>query len=287
MQTIIVEKDFDDCRIDRFIKHKFNLTQGLICKLLRQKDILLNGKKAEINNRVKFGDSIKTIATLKIIADKIETKIIKSSDVDLIKKSIIFENDEIIAIDKPYGISVQEGEIKKISVIEVLQNIYDENIKIVHRLDKETTGVMIFAKNRISAIKFTELFKSRLIKKTYIAKLDGIPKILSGSIETNIDKISGESSESFAQNVNQGGKVAISEYNIIEINKENNSCIAEFKPETGRMHQIRLHALHMNCPIIGDKKYNKHYSNGEKMNLRSISIKLSDELTINVPRGTF
>jgi len=53
------------------------------------------------------------------------------------------------------------------------------------------------------------------------------------------------------------------------------------------MHQIRLHALYMNCPIIGDRKYNKHYSNGEKMNLRSISIKLSDELTINVPRGTF
>jgi len=146
---------------------------------------------------------------------------------------------------------------------------------------------MIFAKNRIAAAKFTELFKSREIKKTYIAKLQGIPKNLSGTIETNIEKISKDGSESFSKNVQYGGKIAISEYKVLEINHENNSCVVEFKPETGRMHQIRLHALYLNCPIIGDKKYNKNYSNGEKMNLRAISLKLSDDLIINVPRGTF
>ncbi len=274
MKTLIIDNRFQDCRLDRFLKESFNLTQGLICKYLRKKVIRLNGGKAEIDSRVSFGDEIQYFDFAKLDpALKAELEI-RDKDLKLILDNIIFENEEIIAINKPYGISVQKGSFDDISIIDILHKLKGEDIKIVHRLDKNTTGVMIFAKNKNFASKYSEYFKNQEVQKTYIAILEGIVKKESGEIESTIEKLSEEGNQSLAAQDTQNGKIAISEFKTLSINHEKKLSLVKFFPKTGRIHQIRLHALKLGFGVFGDDKYNKNYQRGQKLCLTSVSIKL-------------
>ncbi|QED23455.1 RluA family pseudouridine synthase [Candidatus Deianiraea vastatrix] len=289
-----VEKDYDNARFDRYLKEKIGLTHGLICKFTRNGFIKKNGKKSDFNARISCNDEI-FISDLVAISEKSEkSKLPTEEMIEIVRKSIIFENDEIFLIDKPYGFAVQDGDGIDFSLIEVLKCI-DKSAKIVHRLDKNTSGIMIFAKGKQAADKFSRFFRERVVKKTYIAVLDGILPQKSGKIATRIEKIAGN--ESLAKNVETGGDLAVSEYEVLAtinkesvvINEENEMAsefvfcnnydgykrpltIAIFRPITGRIHQIRLHALSLNAPILGDEKYNKRYEKGQKLQLLSYNI---------------
>ncbi|MFN7039508.1 MAG: RluA family pseudouridine synthase [Alphaproteobacteria bacterium] len=257
--TLKIAPDEDDVRIDRLLKRHFPmLSQGSIEKSLRNGLIKLDNIKVPSNHRVK---SEQTIEIAKILTEveiankpKPTIKISENSLKDL-RNSIIFTNEDMVVLNKPSGMASQGGSKIKNSIdvaIKQLPEFKDAFPKLVHRLDKDTSGVMVLALNHFSAAKLAEGFKKKTINKKYLALVIGRPPKNEGVIDEPIAKIS-ENNYDKIKAVTTGDK-AITYYKVID-SLSNKASLIEFTPVTGRTHQIRVHAKILGTPIIGDIKY--------------------------------
>ena len=246
-----VDEDYNDSRLDKWFKDKvINLPHSLIEKIIRQNKIKVNKKKTKSSYRLKFDDVIEIYDISKFKATEKLKKIKylpKKKEIGEYDDYVIEDNENFIIINKPTGIPVQSGTKSFKNIIDILKNTkYFENSKpyIVHRLDKETSGVLIIAKNRKFAQLFTSLFRIRKIHKTYLALVYGK---VNDSIKTmNDDLIYYENNKKITQK-------AISNLRVIKSN-EGYSYI-ELNPITGRKHQLRRQLLNIGSPIVGDDKY--------------------------------
>tara|TARA_A100001015_G_scaffold308863_1_gene407215 strand:- start:630 stop:1538 length:909 start_codon:yes stop_codon:yes gene_type:complete len=250
-QKYIVENNYHDSRFDKWFKAKvLDLPQSLIEKILRQNKIKINRKKIKTSYRVQEGDTIEIydISKYKIIKKSKKYKYKpSSSEIKKYDDFILEDNNNFIVINKPSGIPVQGGTKSFKNIIDVLKNtkyfLHDKPY-IVHRLDKETSGVMIIAKNREYAQLFTSLFRIRKIHKTYIAITYGK---VSPSIKTmKDDLILYDNGKKIVQN-------ALSYLRVIKSNSE--FSLVELNPITGRKHQLRKQLYNIGNPIVGDDKY--------------------------------
>ncbi len=257
----IIVKSAEPVRLDRYLRRLYvNITQGIIEKSLRKGQVKLNGKKAKTSDRVTDNDVITAVPGILGKGDgRAEKKIFSQNAISLAGKLmsdyLLFSNEDFIAIDKPAGLAVQGGSKISLSIDEALAYInstQDTAYKLVHRLDKDTSGILLIADGFDSAAKLGRAFSEHLISKTYIAVLTGVPKDLSGTIENNIGKDRSGIFETVRE-LDSGGKFAKTNYKIISHNR--GASLIEFRPETGRMHQLRFHAKFLGCPIIGDIKY--------------------------------
>lgn len=260
IKTIVVETDMP-VRLDRYIRRCFPLaTQGAIEKAIRKKQIKLNSLKTTSNVRVVAGDKITYVLGIFVSenndnADKIFPKSSLVLAKKILSEYLIYSSPEFIAIDKPSGLAVQGGSGINLSIddaLSYLNSTEGKGYKIVHRLDKETSGVLLIANGYSNATKLGEAFQKHLIHKTYIAIVSGIPKSSSENLLHYIGKDRKGIFETVKE-LKEGGKKAETEYRIIR--SSDNRSIIEFKPKTGRMHQLRFHSKFLGCPIIGDKKY--------------------------------
>lgn len=254
----LVTRDDVGCRVDRVVKNLFpNVGYVFLQKLFRQGKIKVNSKKAKASQRLEKDDLIQIFSNqLNPLSETLDSP--ASNDPKLRKlyeEMLIFENDDFLALNKKSGLAVQLGSKLNFCVETILKNVLEEYF-LVHRLDKDTSGVLLVAKNRSSARKLTQLFRDGKIQKTYWAVVDGkINK--SGIIRNFIGKsfISGEERMTVAEET--FGKSAITEYRPIK--KVGFFTLLELKPKTGRKHQLRVHCAEvLNAPILGDKKYNKN-----------------------------
>ena len=250
-QTHTVEKDHHNSRFDRWFKAKIlNLPQSLVEKILRLNKVKINRKKIKSSYRVQSGDIVEIYDISKFkISDR--PKIIKykpsRSEVSIYDDYILENNDNFIVLNKPAGIAVQSGTKSFKNIIDVLKDTkYFEHTKpyIVHRLDKETSGVLIVAKTREYAQLFTSLFRIRKIHKTYIALTYG--KVDKNLKKMNDDLIIYDNGKKKIQN-------AISHLKVIK--STNDYSYVELNPITGRKHQLRKQLYNIGNPIIGDDKY--------------------------------
>ena len=256
IKIFIIDSNSSDQRIDKFLKRNFdNLTQSFIEKNLRKKNILLNQHLTKSNQIIKVDDKI----TIKNFSTEVYQKFkkdqstiqINKSYITNFKKSILYEDDNFLIIDKWSGIAVQGGSNIVISIDTIIKNI-SENYNLVHRLDKETSGLMIIAKNLKYTRFFGQLFKSQKLKKTYLAICDGMPKLKESYVDLNI-------------NSNTTEKIIKTKtfYKVLSYNDK--TSLIKFEPKTGKKHQLRLVAKNLGCPIVGDLKYNlsqnKHREN--------------------------
>ena len=257
-------------RLDRWIKNNIGkYPQSLLEKSIRKGKIKLNKKKTNSSYKLKIGDEVsfynfnyefKKIKNIKYIPSK--------RNLDENEKSLIEDNDEFIVINKKSGISVQGGTKSKNNLIDIFSNsnlFKDTKPYSVHRLDKETSGVMIIAKNYNSAKLLTSLFRLRKVHKTYLAICHGVFKNKKGEIRGNLVKYEKEKKIS---------ELAITNYNVISSN--NFFSFVELKPITGRKHQLRKQLSFMGNPIVGDVKYNIIKSKNKdqkKLMLHSYKIK--------------
>ena len=250
-KSYIVDDDYNDSRLDKWFKNKIiNVPHSLIERILRKNKIKVNKKKARSSYRLKTGDLIEIydISKLRPVDKKEKIKYLpKKKEIGTYDDYIIEDNENFIVINKPTGIPVQSGTKSFKNIIDILKNSkYFDNSKpfIVHRLDKETSGVLIIAKNRKYAQLFTSLFRIRKIHKTYLAivygKVDKSLKVMKD------DLIYYENNKKFFQK-------AISNLKIIKSNE--NYSYLELNPITGRKHQLRKQLLKIGNPIIGDDKY--------------------------------
>ena len=270
IKILIIDDSSADQRIYRFLKRNFqNLSQSFIEKNLRKKNILLNKHLTKSNQIIKVDDKITIKNFSEEIYQKFERKksnlTINKSLITNFKKSILYENYNFLIIDKWSGIASQGGSNIVISIDTIIKNI-SENYNLVHRLDKETSGLMIIAKNLKYTRLFGKLFKSQKLKKTYLAICDGMPKLKESYVDLNIK--------------NNRDKVIKTQtfYNILSYN--NKTSLIKFEPQTGKKHQLRIVAKNLGCPIVGDIKYNLN-SNKQKENLKLNAFMLEFDIEDN------
>ncbi len=265
IKILKIEKDLD-IRLDKYLKIQFtNLTQSFIEKNIRKKNILINDSKTFSKYIIKQNDSLKI---LNFHEDKYKNKIIfkKKNNIsnDILKtfkKSIIFQNNDFLIINKWSSIATQGGSKINISIDDIIKEISTE-YKLVHRLDKDTSGLLIIAKNRNSAKIFGNLFKSRLIEKKYLAICEGKPRLNQSNLDLDIK--------------NKTGKIEKTKTLFKLLNNSNNLSLILFKPLTGKTHQIRIVSKNLSCPIIGDNKYNNQSKfSREILKLNAHSLKFS------------
>ena len=250
-QTYTVEKDYHNSRFDRWFKATVkNLPQSLIEKIIRLNKVKINRRKIKSSYRIQVGDIVEVYDISKFkISDR--PKILKykpsRKEVDIYDDYILENNDNFVVINKPAGVAVQSGTKSFKNIIDILKDTkYFENYKpyIVHRLDKETSGILIVAKTREYAQLFTSLFRIRKIHKTYVALTYG--KISKSSDTLKDDLVSYDNGKKIVQKAVSHLKVikSSSDYTYVELN-----------PITGRKHQLRKQLSNIGHPIVGDDKY--------------------------------
>ena len=246
-----VDKDFHNTRFDRWFKNKvLDIPQGLVEKIIRTNHVKVNGKKTKSSYRVQETDTVEVFNIDKIkqtkknlITQYVPTKIERDKYDDF----IIEDNENFIVINKPSGIAVQSGTKSFKNIVDTLRKTkYFENVKpfIVHRLDKETSGILIVAKNREYAQLFTSLFRIRKIHKTYLA-------IVYGELTKDLKVL--EDDLILYENDRKIVQKAISYLKILKSNTK--YSLLELRPVTGRKHQLRKQLYNIGHPIIGDDKY--------------------------------
>ena len=250
-KSYTVVDDYHDSRLDRWFKQNvINLPHSLIEKIIRQNKIKVNKKKTKSSYRVQSGDLIEVYDILKFKPINKEKKIKyipKNKELGKYDDYVIENNENFIVLNKPSGIPVQSGTKSFKNITDIIKNTkYFENAKpfIVHRIDKDTSGIFIIAKNRKFAQLFTSLFRIRKIHKTYLALVYGK---VNNSIKSMRDELS------YYEGNKKISQKAISNLKILKSN-EGYSFI-ELNPITGRKHQLRKQLLKIGNPIIGDAKY--------------------------------
>ncbi len=271
--SIEVKLEDEDKRLDRWLKSKLGqIPQSHIEFLCRKGNLLVNNQKAKPSFRVMSGDIIEVpmdlparIGTPEVFKAKALTK----AEENMIRDTLIYEDEYLLAINKPTGIATQGGTGQKIHIDRLVSFFSTKNLekpRLVHRLDQETSGVLILAKSSKLAAELTNYFRDRKVKKIYWALAAGIPNHNEGLIEFPLMKLKsnlgGDGLERVQCVTGHGvkfrsdAKKAISKYVIIEALGAR-ACWLALSPITGRKHQLRVHLSQINCPIIGDMKYGK------------------------------
>lgn len=281
--NFVITKEHQGLRLDKFLISR-GLNFSLIQKLVRKKLIKVNSQRTEIAQRLEDGDSVTIFANLDLV-EKVKTvKSVSSDVIAQLKNSIIYKDENLIAINKKSGLAVQGGSGIKTSVDDILAHLKFDEVqtpKLVHRLDKDTSGILLIARNRIAADLLTESFREKTIKKTYLALVKGWPRQDSGVIDIPLcKKYHGIIEKVYPDKVN--GKRAVTNYTVIKYFEREDCSLVECNPITGRTHQIRVHLKEIGHPIIGDFKYGnknmdfKGLGLSKRLYLHAFKIEITD-----------
>ncbi len=292
MEQFIVESNINK-RIDSYLANvKTDLSRSTIQRLISEENILVNNKKPKPSYKVQKGD---VISLKKVEAKEIE---LKAQDIPI---EIIYEDNDIIVVNKPKGLVVHPANGNPDgTLVNALMAICKNSLSgiggeirpgIVHRIDKDTSGILIVAKNDKAHINLSEQIKNHEIEKTYIALVRGIVKENEATINMPIARSTRDRKK---MTVTQDGKKAITHFKVIKRFFNSNCTLLEVKIETGRTHQIRVHLAQIKYPIIGDEVYsngkNEWNIKGQCLHAKSLKFKhpsTGEEMFLEAPLPSY
>ncbi len=269
VQMITVAEGDGDQRLDRWLRRLFpHVSQGRIEKMCRKGELRVEGGRVKASTRLEAGQVVRVPPLPDVDHKPAEVKRrISDADAKMIQSCVIYRDDHVLALNKPHGLPVQggSGQTRHVdSLSEALRFGYDENPRLVHRLDKDTSGVLLMARTREAAKGLTAAFRHRDTRKIYWALVAGVPTPYLGEIKTGLVKASGhgkqgEGEKMVAVHLNEvndtpGAKRAHTLYATLYRVAGRAAWVA-MEPITGRTHQLRAHMAAIGHPIIGDGKY--------------------------------
>ncbi len=261
VKKITVQQSDAELRLDRWFKQYFpSVTHAHLQKWLRTGQVRIDGRRVKANLRLEPGQ----IVRIPPGADQPGSEQVKPSDPISISEadrealltSILYQDEDLIVLNKPPGLAVQGGSKTRHHLDAMLDHLRfdsDERPRLVHRLDKDTSGVLMLARSRTSSIYLTNLFRERSVQKTYWALVVGVPTSSAGIIDSALIKGEGKGGEKVRVD-HLEGKPAETKFRIIDSVNETVSWL-ELEPKTGRTHQLRVHCASIDTPVLGDGKY--------------------------------
>lgn len=261
VQTLVVEPDEADMRVDRFLVARFpQLAFTHIQRIVRKGELRVDGKRAQPNDRLSAGQKVR-IPPLKLDQPRPVSRSPSKdqSDLDFLKSITLYEDKDVLIINKPMGLAVQGGSGTTRHVDGMLECMTDadgQKPRLVHRLDKDTAGCLVIAKTRFAASTMAKSFRARTTRKIYWALVAGVPRVRQGRVSTYLAKEGdeGDSRMKVAQHGDEGASHALTYYATIDTAAQKLAWLS-LKPVTGRTHQLRAHTAHIGHPIVGDPKY--------------------------------
>ena len=293
VQTVVVTADENNMRVDRFLEARFpGLSFSHIQRIVRKGELRVNGKRADSKDRLEEGQSVR-IPPLKLEAPRQATQLSEAEARTLaaLKAMTLYEDDDVLVLNKPAGLAVQGGSGTTRHVdqmLEVMRDAKGQKPRLVHRLDKETSGCLLIAKTRFAASALTGAFRHRSARKIYWALVAGVPKPKQGRISTFLAKEESEEDSimRIAEHGDEGASHAVTYYAVVETSAQKLAWVS-LKPVTGRTHQLRAHMAHIDHAIVGDPKYFNKENWELPGGLQNRLHLLARRIVIPHPRGGF
>jgi 23S rRNA pseudouridine955/2504/2580 synthase len=263
VETIQIKRDEAGLRLDRWFKLHFpDVGYGYLQKLLRSGQVRVDSKRVQSNVRLEAGQQVRVPHVARTPAKAASPGLARAGEADraFIENAILFEDDHVLVLNKPFGLAVQGGSGTKRHIDGILAGMTDrfgERPRLVHRLDRDTTGVLLVAKSRHAASKLGRTFQTRSAAKTYWALVKGVPRPPQGKVEAALVKAAGPDGDRVRKaepGEQEEAMHATTHYSVID-RVAHKAAWMSLKPVTGRQHQLRAHMALIGHPIAGDNKY--------------------------------
>jgi 23S rRNA pseudouridine955/2504/2580 synthase len=262
IESRLVGGDEAELRLDRWFRRHFpHVPHGRLEKLLRTGQVRVDGHRAKASTRLEAGQSVRVpplgdVPAAGAAPRRAAPAAVSDRDAAALRALVLYRDADVLAIDKPAGLAVQggTGTTRHLdAMLDALRFDADERPRLVHRLDKDTAGVLLLARNAFAAAGLAETFRGREARKIYWAVTAGVPKPLQGRIDLALAKEAGPRGERVAADEDAGLR-AVTYYTVLEHAGRKAAFVALW-PRTGRTHQLRVHMAALGTPILGDGKY--------------------------------
>jgi 23S rRNA pseudouridine955/2504/2580 synthase len=260
VETKEVGRGEDGMRLDRWFKaHYADLPHSRLEKLLRTGQVRVDGGRAKASTRLEAGQTVR-VPPLPDLAPMPPKQALSKADRALLASMILYEDDDIMVLNKPPGLAVQGGSKTTQHLDRLLEGLGDgpeTRARLVHRLDRDTSGVLVVAKRRSVAAKLGRAFQTRSVRKIYWALTKGVPKPPQGKIEAALVKAAGPEGDRVRKarpGEQDRAQSAVTYYSVVDRAGQAVAFVS-LKPVTGRQHQLRAHMAILGYPILGDEKY--------------------------------
>ena len=274
MKNLIVTDKYNNKKLMNFLLDNFDgLTTSMFYKTLRKKDIKINDKRISENCLLRTGDDVKIYVADDFLYKKLDIP-------------IVYQDNNIVIFNKPQSIEVTGENSLTDYAKKLFSNDVNTFIEPCHRLDRNTSGLVLFARDKSSLDELLLAFKNHLVEKHYICAVYGIPKKKTQRLEAFLFKDSKKSQVYISDQPQKGYQKIITSYKLIKTNPQKNISLLDIQLETGKTHQIRAHLAYINLPILGDGKYGINKINKEfslsKQQLSSYSLSFHLPLNSNL-----
>ena len=261
VQMRAVSGDEAGLRLDRWFQRHFpELSHGALQKLLRTGQVRLDGKRVEGKDRIEPGQTVRLppgVTATPAPKPKAAAPQLSERDSQEIQSLVIHRDDWVIALNKPSGLAVQGGSGTERHVDGLLDGLrfgFEDWPRLVHRLDKDTSGLLLIARTGQAAKRLSESFRDRETEKLYWAVVVGVPPKMEGAIDLPLAKRPGARDRETMQVDHEEGQKALTHFKVMD-RAGHRAALMALWPRTGRTHQLRVHCAEIGCPILGDRKY--------------------------------